>query len=136
MLHIKFQVDWPFGSAGEAKNRFSRWLPWRPSLISDWNDFSYFWSTSHPNASYQVSSQLAFRFRRRNEKQMFKMATMAAILDFQMERFKLFFYLKVTPILPTKFQVKWPFRSGEEAKNTFPRWPPSSQSVQRFRRSC
>ena len=27
-----------------------------------------FWSTSHPNASYQVSSQLAFRFKRRSEK--------------------------------------------------------------------
>ena len=31
-----------------------------------------FWSTSHPNASYQVSSQLAFQFRRRSEKQIFK----------------------------------------------------------------
>ena len=31
-------------------------------------DLSYFWSTSHPNAFYQVSSQLAFQFRRRSEK--------------------------------------------------------------------
>ena len=38
MLSTKFQVNWPFGS-GEAKNRFSRW---RPSCISDRNDFSYF----------------------------------------------------------------------------------------------
>ena len=43
----------------KAKNRFSRWRPWRPSWISDRHDFSYFWSTSHPDASYQVSSQLA-----------------------------------------------------------------------------
>ena len=28
----------------------------------------HFLSTSHPNASYQVSSQLAFQFRRRSEK--------------------------------------------------------------------
>ena len=41
MLPTKFQVSWPFGS-GEVKNRFSRWPPWRPSCISDWNDFSYF----------------------------------------------------------------------------------------------
>ena len=27
-------------------------------------NFSYFWSTSHPDALYQVWSQLAFRFRR------------------------------------------------------------------------
>ena len=44
MLPTKFQVNWPFGSGEEAKNRFSRWLPW----ISDRNDFY------HPNASYQI----------------------------------------------------------------------------------
>ena len=64
MLPTKFQFNWPFG----AKYRFSRW---RPSWISD---FSYFWSTSHPNASYRVKSQLALRFRSRSEKQIFKMA--------------------------------------------------------------
>ena len=63
MLPSKFGVNWPFGS-GEAKNRFSRWWPWRPSWISVRNDFSYFWSTSHPDASYQVSSQLAQGCRR------------------------------------------------------------------------
>ena len=57
MLPTKFGVSWPFGSEEEAKNRFSRWLPWRPSWISDWNDFSEFWSINHPNASYQVSSR-------------------------------------------------------------------------------
>ena len=41
MLPTKFRVNWPFGSE-DAKNRFSRWLPWRPSWISDRNDFSYF----------------------------------------------------------------------------------------------
>ena len=51
MLPTKFRVNWPFGSKEEAKNRFSRWLPWRPSWISDWHDFSYFSSTSHPNVS-------------------------------------------------------------------------------------
>ena len=53
--------NWPFGSGEEAKNSFSRW---RPSWISDCNDFSYFCSTSHPDASYQVSSQLAKVCRR------------------------------------------------------------------------
>ena len=41
MLSTKFQVNWPFSSA-DAKNRFSRWLPLRPSWISNPNDFSYF----------------------------------------------------------------------------------------------
>ena len=43
MLPTKFQVDWTFGPGEEAKNRFSRWPH----------------GTSHPDASYQVSSQLA-----------------------------------------------------------------------------
>ena len=42
MTLTKFQVIWPFSSGEEAKNRFSRWLPVRPSWISDRNDFRYF----------------------------------------------------------------------------------------------
>ena len=42
-----------------------------------------FRSTSDPNVSYQVSSQMTFpQFRRRSEKQILKMAVMAANLDF------------------------------------------------------
>ena len=65
MLPTKAQVDWPFGSA-EAKIRF--WT-WPPAWIAIRNDFSFFFcSISHPAASYQVSSQLAFRFSRRSGK--------------------------------------------------------------------
>ena len=60
----KFQVSWPFIS-GEVQNMFSRCQPKRPSCISDKNDFSYFLSTICPDTSYQVLSQLAFRFKRR-----------------------------------------------------------------------
>ena len=60
MSPTKFGVSWPFGAGEEAKYRFSRWPPWRPSWISDRHDFSYFWSISQPNASYQGRSQLAF----------------------------------------------------------------------------
>ena len=59
MLPNKFRVNRPFGSGEEVKSRFSRWPSWRPSWISDWNDFSYFYSTSHPDDSYHVSSQFA-----------------------------------------------------------------------------
>ena len=52
----------------KQKNRSSRW---RPSWISDRNNFSYF------------------------------------------------FYLQVTPMLPTKFHVSWLFGSGEKAQNIF-----------------
>ena len=45
MLPIKFRDNRPFGSGEEAKNRFSRRLPWMPSWISNLNDFSNFQST-------------------------------------------------------------------------------------------
>ena len=59
MLPTKFGVNRSFGSGEVTKSRFSRWRLWRPPWISDRHDFSYFWSTSHPDASYQVSSQMA-----------------------------------------------------------------------------
>ena len=90
-LPFKFWVNWPFCSE-EVQNRFS-W--WRPYWISDQIKFSYFWSTSHPDTSCQVSSQLVFWFRWRSAKNRF-------------------FYLQVILMLPTKFWVKWPFASGEE----------------------
>ena len=87
MLPTKFKVNKQFGSGEEVKNRFSRWQPWRPSWISNRNNFSHFCSISHPDVSYQVSSQLAFGFRRRGEKYIFKMAAMVASLDFQSAQF-------------------------------------------------
>ena len=68
MLTAKFRINWPFGSGEEGKSRFSRWLPGRTAWISDRNDFSYFLSSSHPDDSYKVLSQLAFRFRKRRKK--------------------------------------------------------------------
>ena len=70
MLPTKFQVNWPFSSGEEAINRFSRW---RPSGISNWNNFSCFF----------------FFFL-----------------------FFFFFGLTVTLMLPTKFQVNWPWGVG------------------------
>ena len=43
-----------------------------------------------------------------------------------------YFNLQVTLMLPTKFQVNWPF-SLEEAKNSFSRWPPVMEAILDFR---
>ena len=51
-LPIKFQVNEPFNSGEEVENRFSRRQLWRPSCISNRNDFSYFWSTSYLDDSF------------------------------------------------------------------------------------
>ena len=50
--------------------------------------------------------QLAFRFRRRSEKQIFKMAAVATISDIQ--SILAIFDLQVTLMHSTKFQVNWP----------------------------
>ena len=42
MLPTKFQVSWLLGLGEEAKNRFSRRRPWRPSWILDPKDFTFF----------------------------------------------------------------------------------------------
>ena len=65
ILPTKFRVNWPFGSGEEDRKIFSRWQPWRSSWVLDRNDFSYFWSISHPNGQNQVSSQSVQWFRRR-----------------------------------------------------------------------
>ena len=124
MLPTEFQVIWPFGSGEEVKNRVSRW---QPSWILDRNTFNYFCSTSHPDASYQVSSQLAFWFRRRREKQIFKIGH-DGNLWFPIRMILAIFDQQVTMILPTKFQVNWPIGSGEEVKHRYSRWPPRQQS--------
>ena len=49
MLPTKFQVNWPFSSEEEAKD-FQGGASW----ISNQGNFSYFWSTSNPIATYQV----------------------------------------------------------------------------------
>ena len=108
-----FEVNWPFSS------RFSRWKSWGPSWISDRNDFSYFWSTSHLDANkFQIN--WAFDSGEEAEKR-FSRWLPSWILD--RNNISYFFYLQVIPILPTKFQLNFlPFGSGEEAKNRFSRW--------------
>ena len=59
----------------------SRWPPWWPSLISERKDFSNSESLCHCDASHQVLAQSSLRFGRCHLKN-FKMASMAAILDF------------------------------------------------------
>ena len=72
-------------------------------------------STSHHNASCQVPSQLAFKFRRRSEKIDSQMGRLGGHLKLPIGRILAIFYLQVIPMLPASF---------EEVKNRFSRWPP------------
>ena len=75
------------GLGGDVVWRISRWPPWRPSWISEWNDFSNSESPCHCDSSHQVSAQSELRFGRRCRLVNLKMATMAAILDIVTEQF-------------------------------------------------
>ena len=62
-------------------------------LDFDPNAFRYILSTSHPDTSHQVSSQLAFPFRR-SSIYIFMIAAVADISDLRSERFELSFICK------------------------------------------
>ena len=80
----------------------------RPSWTSNQN-------TSYPNASYQVSCRLAFRFRR-SEKIDFQDGGHRGHFGFPISTSLDIFYLQVTPMLTTKFQVNWPFQFRRSKK--------------------
>ena len=70
----------------------------------------------HIDVSYQVSSQLAFLFRRKSEKKIFNMAASGHLL-FLTRTILAFFDLQVTLMIPNN----GPFSSGEEGKSRFSR---------------
>ena len=113
MLPTESQANWLFSSEEEVKTGF------QDGLGGQRNNFSYFWSTSHPDTFYRVSSQLAHQFSRSKKIFFSKMVATEAILDFNQNDFS-YFWSTSHLMLPTKFQVSWPFRSGEKA-NRFSR---------------
>ena len=82
MLPTKFRVNWPFSSEEEGKIDFQdgRHLGFPICMI-----LAIFISTSHPDASYQFSNQMAIWFSKISEKKSFKMA----VMDFGAKQFKL-----------------------------------------------
>ena len=76
----------------KVKNRFSGWLLWQPSWIYNLNILTNF--GLHQNSFYEVSNQLYFQFRSRSSIQIFKMAVVAANIDFWQKQFQLFLIYK------------------------------------------
>ena len=91
------------------------------AAILDRTDLSYFLSTSHPDASYQVSSQLAFQFKRRSEDRFSRWPPYLGFLIYKSPG--CFLYFKSTGILVQEKMRKteWSFRSGSHLvhKNYF-----------------
>ena len=72
MLPTKFQVNWLLGLGEEEKKYFQDGHQGGHHGFPISMVLAFFRSTSHPDASYQVWSQLAFRLRRKNWKINFK----------------------------------------------------------------
>ena len=81
--------------------------------------FSYFWATGSLDTSYQSSRQLVFPFRR-NSKQIFKIATMVAILEFS--------YFWSTSHPNSSNQVLSLLTGSREVQNRLLRWQPWQSS--------
>ena len=80
--------------------------PLRPSWISDRHNFSSFRSKSHAIATEQDSAQTDTRFGKRCRKSIFKMAAVAAILDFLSVHLAILCLLG-TLMLIIKFRFNW-----------------------------
>ena len=75
------------------------------SWISDWNNFSYFWSTSDPDTAYQVSSQLAFWIMKKTFEIDFQDSSHGKHLEFPIKTISPSFELQVTLMFSIKFPV-------------------------------
>ena len=74
MLPIMFRLNPTYGLGGDVVWRISRWSPWRPSWISERNNFSNSESLCGSDASHQASVQSSLGFGRRCRLKNFKMA--------------------------------------------------------------
>ena len=113
MLPTKFRVNWHLGLGEEAKNRFSRWPPW------------LFLIYKSPRCFLASLESIGLSVQEKKQKIDFQDGCHGGHLGFPIGMILAIFDLQVTPILPSKFGVNWPFGSGEEAKNRFSRWRPS-----------
>ena len=80
--------------------------PLQPSWNSDQQNFSSFWSRSHPVALEQVSTESDQRFGKRCRKLVYKMAAVAAILDFLLDHLAILFLLGALMLIIVFIQLE------------------------------
>ena len=78
-----------------------------------------------PIGTYQSFKRIGILVQKEKQKITFQNCCHGSHLGFRIAMILAIFNLQVTQILSTKFGVKWPFGSGEEAKNRYSRWRPS-----------
>ena len=118
-LPTQVRTTWPFDSGEEVKNRFFPWLSW----ISDRNNFTFFFFINKSPQCFQPSFQsIGLLVQEKKRKIDFQDGHHGGNLGFPIGNILAISDLQVTLMILTKFQVNWPFGSGE-VKNRFSRWP-------------
>ena len=123
MPHTKFRVNWPFGSGEEGEIRFQVGCHDGHLGFPIGSILSIFIYKS-PRCFIPSFESIGLSVQEKKRKIDFQdgrhlgflIGTILAIFD-----------LHVTPMLPIKFRVNWPFGSGVDARN---RWRPSWISFQ------
>ena len=87
MPTVKLQINPTYSFGGYVVWKYSKWLTWQPSWISEWNDYSNSKFPCGSNASRQVWVQSDLGFGSRCCFKIFKMPAQATILDSRTEKF-------------------------------------------------
>ena len=95
----------------------SIWPPWRPSWISERNDFSNFESLCHFDISHQVSAESDLGFGRRCRLKNFKMAANGDHFGYRNGMILAILNLHVATMPPTKFHLNPTYGSGGDVEN-------------------
>ena len=125
MPPIMFKLNQTYPSVADVIWRFSKWLPWWPSWLSERNHFSNSKSPCCPDAYHQVSSPSDLLFGSRYQLKTYKIAggdvvrfsrrlTILAILN-----------LYVDSMPPIKFLLNQTYGLGGDVVWRISRWPPS-----------
>ena len=112
ILPTKFRVNWPFGSGKEVQNRFLRWLRGGRlgfSIGTIWLILTY----KLPRYICLSFESTGLSVREKKRKIYFQDDSHAGHHRFSIGSIFSYFNLKVTSMLPTKFQVNWPRDVGE-----------------------
>ena len=122
ILPTKFRDKWPDHPGEVVQNQDFKMVPWLASWISDQKDISYFLSASCPQYFLPHFESIDLLFQEKFKKD-FQDGGKGGHLGIPIWTFfsEINFDLQVTLILPTKFWASWPFCSGEEIQNPFPK---------------
>ena len=113
MISTKFQVNWPFGSGKEAKNRFSKWPPYMVAILDFWlKRFKLLLNYKSPRGFLPGFKSNSILVQEKKRKIDFQDGHHGSHLGFLIRTILSIFDLQVTLMLPTKFGVNWPFSSG------------------------